>query len=153
MADRLEQGRAAAIDQQPLILAGTGSGLEWVPGELLGYNMSLDASLLPAHTFGCSFAIPLPHLRTAQRVTAFTSYGSAACGDAAATVSLYYIDDTANPIQVGASHNLPASPGAVTTSGLTHDVLANKGYCIEVVPTGSAGTLQLFYVQLTVTRP
>lgn len=75
--------------------------------------------------------IPLRALRPGMRITAFESSGAVA-GSRTATVSLYRLNN-AGATLVSAGHALGG-----TTSGLTHDVLADNQYFLLVTPSGGS---------------
>jgi hypothetical protein len=90
--------------------------------------------------------IPLRHLRVGMQITGFQSNGAVA-GSRSATVSLYRLHD-AGATQVSAGHALGSS-----TTGLTHDVLADNQYFLLVTPSGGStvsDTTAVDWVKVTV---
>lgn len=100
---------------------------------------------------GHSFYIPIEGLAVGMRITGFKSYGDR--GDDDGTVNLIYFDETGAMSSVG-GHNLAASFGEASTTGLTHDVLENKRYAFEFVANSvTVVGSYLYAVQPIVTRP
>lgn len=101
---------------------------------------------------GVVYTIQIP-VRVGQRITGFTSYG-ARFGNRAAQVSLWYSDVGGGSSQISAGHSLPLTTAAETTTGsLTHDVLANRFYFIQVAPSGgsvSGDSTSLSYFKVSV---
>lgn len=90
--------------------------------------------------------IPLRHLRVGMRITGFQSNGAVA-GARSATVALYRLHD-AGATLVNAGHALGSS-----TTGLTHDVLADNQYFLLVTPSGGSAvsdTTAVDWVKVTV---
>jgi hypothetical protein len=89
-----------------------------------------------------------------DRITAFTTYGSAGADYTTKTVELGYFSDTGSWTQITLGHTLGTSNALQTTSGPGHDVVANRAYYLKVVlsaPSSPSATLGPY--QLTVTRP
>lgn len=88
--------------------------------------------------------IPLPHLRVGQRITGFSSraYRENA---AEATVSL--IRESGGSVTVVSSgHTIDGTESTRSTTGLTHDVLADNAYCIRITPTVMSDPLDYVFV-------
>lgn len=138
-------GTGTTASEQPLILANTGAGRGWV-ADVGVMEATLSAS--PG-----SLTIALPHLRTGQQITGFSSFAIANSG-AVATVTLFRMDAAGQVAIIGNWHNIPSGAYTLTTTtGLTHDVLADNAYFIVIGPSGSVGTLSVKYVVPIVTVP
>jgi hypothetical protein len=137
---------AGKPSEQLLIPAVNGHGLQWNSVEASRPSLTAFIANTPGNLY-----VPIgERLRVGQRITGFTSKG-AITPNAAATVELWYTDSSGDT-QVSAGHSLPGSLGETTTSGLTHDVVADRAYFIKVDPSGPTGSIELVYVKLTVIK-
>jgi hypothetical protein len=92
------------------------------------------------------YRVPLRNLRAGMRITGFESDG-AVTGSRTATVALYRVHG-AGATEVSSGHAIGGS-----TTGLTHDVLANNQYFLYVIPAGGSlvsDTTALNWVKVTV---
>lgn len=137
-------GGGGSDSEQPLLLATSGAGRLWTAD--IGV-MEATASASPG-----SLIIPLPHLRTGQQITGFSSFGIS--NSSTAVVQLYRMDAAGQVALISAGHFLPAGAyGLTTTSGLTHDVLADNAYFLAVTVNSGTGVVSMKYVVPTVTVP
>lgn len=145
------QAVAGKLNEQLLIPASSGfapaaQSPNWLRGSG-GYVVHGAAS-------ADSYYIPInDRLRVGQRITAFTSNGGVV-GTKTATVSLIHVDALGpGETVISAGHSLPTGGiAATTTSGLTHDVLADKAYFIKIVVNADINQAQINSVQLTLTK-
>lgn len=96
--------------------------------------------------FNSPYRIPLRNLRPGMRITGFQSNGGVT-GTRTATVALYRVHG-GGATEVNAGHSI-----GNTTSGLTHDVLADNQYFLYVIPAGGstiADTTAINWVKVTV---
>jgi hypothetical protein len=92
------------------------------------------------------YRIPIRNVRAGMRITGFESDGAVA-GSRTATVALYRVHG-AGATEVSSGHAIGGS-----TTGLTHDVLANNQYFLYVIPTGGSlisDTTAINWVKVTV---
>lgn len=153
----------AALDEQPILWAQFGAEASYAAHAWIHFNTYVKSE--PANNgVGAegTWLIGLPHLRTGQRITAFTSFGRQNTTGTTTTslISLCYLDTSGAETVVSAGHALPFStttPSSTTTSGLTHDVGADRAYYIKAQALDPAGQgvpiSYLYWVQLTITRP
>lgn len=137
---------SASLTEQPLIIPSTAytpSGT-WTGG--IGGVLEYGS----INTGNYAVLIPLLHLRTGVRITGFTSYGAVG-GTRTATVALKMMNTDGSATTISAGHALPLTTAAqTTTSGLTHDVVADKAYYIDIKPAG--GVLVTDYTALSWVR-
>jgi hypothetical protein len=151
-ADADLRANAGKPSEQLLIPASLGQGApDWKPSNSTG-----SPEMAVVHT-GSQFPLIIPlgeRLRVGQRITGFTSRGYVTGTAAAGTVSLHYMDNTGVITTVSAGHSLPTAEAETTTSGLTHDVAANRAYFIKVNTSGAVSVSGGFlkYVKLTLEK-
>jgi hypothetical protein len=107
----------------------------------------LDGWLTMVGSAGSLWRLPLRDLREGQRITAFATHGLVSSGVSLA-VSLCYKDVAGTETVVSAGHtHTETSATTKTTSGLTHDVLADKSYYLKFDP-GTLGSLENYAVHV-----
>lgn len=100
-----------------------------------------------------AFYIPIVGLAVGFRITGFTSFGHAAAALFATCKLVYYSKDGTQTV-VSAGHSLPTVNGQTTTSGLAHDILADKAYAFRFDISGNVSSdLAVYWAQPVVTRP
>lgn len=146
-ADSDLRATAGLLSEQLNIPASNGFGSpNWFKG---GGGYAVHGATSPD-----PYYIPVgDRLRVGQRITAFSSYG-AVQGAKTAQVSLIWTDPVGpgeNVISSG--HTLPAGTIAQTsTTGLAHDIAANRAYFVKVVVNSGTDQAQINCVNLTLSK-
>lgn len=144
---RVEGLIGPGLTAQYNILAITGQAQDWgvayqVPGQVMVPTPTGIVNAVPLQ-------IALPQLRAGQRIVSFRTTGSADIGGAVAQSRLVYrANATAVRSVVSGGHTLPASIASTETASLTHDVLPDVTYFVEVTPTASNENTALINVAM-----
>lgn len=98
--------------------------------------------------------IPITGLKPGMRITGFKSRGVAPTGTTL-VVSLSYYNTSSVATVVSAGHSHSVADTTLTLSGLTHDVVADRGYFFKAVIARVSGSNAptVHWVQPVVSRP
>lgn len=139
------------LAQQRMAWAAPSGNAYWVPlfngGDSLPgitTTVGLNPSLVPLY-------IPLP-VKEGERITEFKTWGEVQGGDSG-DASLVRVDSTGAFTVISAGHAITGGLGFDTTSGLTHDVLADNFYAVKINPVVAWSGVSVYGAIVTVTRP
>lgn len=132
-----------------------GDGIGTLPAASYQQTPPHGKTLFASGASDVDLLLPIRGLAVGMRITGFTSFGQLATGVNSPTVALISYSKAAGLTVISAGHALAAGLAQRTTSGLTHDVVADTLYFFRVRMSGAGsptGTDEIQWVQPVVIR-